>query len=95
MKRAFAVIAVVSLTCLSLFAQGKIDLQPNDTVHAILEKNVGGMVELRMKSGEKLGGKIEKVGAKLVHLSQLTGAEFYDAAVDLDAISAVVVRARK
>jgi hypothetical protein len=53
------------------------------------------MVELRMKSGEKLGGKIEKVGAKLVHLSQLTGAEFYDAAVDLDAISAVVVRARK
>jgi len=95
MKSSFAIFAVLCLTCLNLFAQGKIDLQSSDTVHTILEKNVGGVVELRMKSGEKIGGKVEKVGEKLVHLSQLTGAEFYDAAVDLDAISAVVVRMRK
>jgi len=30
----------------------------------------------------------------LVHLSQLTGAEFFEAVVDLDSISAVVVRAK-
>ena len=47
-----------------------------------------------MKSGEKIGGKIEKVGDKLVHLAQLTGADFFDAAVDAADISAVMVRTK-
>ena len=96
MKR-FSLLAV--LLCLlagsNLFAQGKIDLQTSDTILGILQKNVGQMVELRMKSGEKIAGKVEKVGDKLVHLSQLTGAEFFDAAVDAADVSAVVVRMKK
>jgi len=91
----FAVFAVLCLSCLNILAQGKIDLQPSDTVHVILEKNIGSVVELRMESGEKIGGKVEKVGDKLVHLSQLSGAEFYDTAVDLGAISAMIVRVKK
>ena len=83
------------VTSVSLFAQGKIDLQPSDTMQSILQKNVGQMVELRMKSGEKIGGRVEKLGAKLVHLSELSGAEFYDAAVAIDDVSAVVVRVKK
>ena len=95
MKLTYTVFAILCLSCLNILAQGKIDLQSSDTVHVILEKNIGGMVELRMESGEKIGGKVEKVGDKLVHLSQLSGAEFYDAAVDLGAISAVIVRVKK
>jgi hypothetical protein len=79
----------------NLFAQGKIDLQTSDTILGILQKNLGQVVELRMKSGEKIAGKLEKVGDKLVHLSALTGAEFYDAAVDAGDVSAVVVRTKK
>ena len=75
-------------------AQSKIDLQTADTILTILQKNAGQTVELRMKSGEKISGKVEKVGDKLVHLSQLAGAEFFDAAVDTADISAVVVRAK-
>jgi hypothetical protein len=78
-----------------LSAQTKVDLQPNDTIASILQKNVGQMVELHMSSGEKVGGKVEKVGDKLVQLSALTGAEFYDAAVDTSHISAVIVRKSK
>ena len=59
-----------------------------------MQKNVGQTVELRMKSGEKIVGKLEKVGDKLVHLSQLTGAEFFDAAVDAADVAAVVVRTK-
>ncbi len=96
MKRFSILIAFLfAFACGDLFAQGKIDLQSGDTVLGILQKNVGQVVELRMKSGEKIGGKVEKVGDKLVHLSQLTGAEFYDAAVDADDISAVVLRMKK
>ena len=95
MKRSSLLITCfLVLTCGGIFAQGKIDLQPSDTVLSILQKNTGQIVELRMKSGEKIGGKIEKVGDKLVHLSQLTGAEFFDAAVDTADISAVIVRTK-
>jgi hypothetical protein len=95
MKRSSLVI-VLSLACVctDLFAQSKIDLQPSDTIISILQRNAGQTVELRMKSGEKIGGKIEKVGDKLVHLSQLTGAEFFDAAVDTSDVAAVIVRTK-
>jgi hypothetical protein len=96
MKRFSILIAVIFVFAGSnLFAQAKIDLQTGDTILGILQKNVGQTVELRMKSGEKIGGKIEKVGDKLVHLSALTGAEFYDAVVDTGDVSAVVIRAKK
>jgi hypothetical protein len=92
--RHFLVLLGLSSVCFAFvaFGQGKIDLQQGDTVQAILQKNVGQSVELRMKAGEKIGGKIQKVGDKMVHLSQLTGAEFFDAAVDIGEIAAVVVR---
>jgi hypothetical protein len=95
MKRSLLVIAVIfAFACPNLLAQSKIDLQPGDTIISILQRNSGQTVELRMKSGEKMGGKVEKVGDKLVHLSQLTGAEFFDAAVDTSDVAAVVVRTK-
>jgi len=95
MKRLSLIVAVtLAFVCSNLFAEGKIDLQAGDTILSILQKNAGQVVELRMKSGEKIGGKVEKIGDKLVHLSQLTGAEFFDAAVDVGDVAAVVVRAK-
>ena len=96
MKRFSLLVTVLfAFASSNLFAQGKIDLQTSDTILGILQKNVGQVVELRMNSGEKIAGKVEKVGDKLVHLSQLTGAEFFDAAVDTADVSAVVVRMKK
>ena len=95
MKRSSLVIALIlAVACSNLFAQSKIDLQAGDTILSILQKNTGQTVELRMKSGEKIGGKVEKVGDKLVHLSQLSGAEFFDAAVDTSDVAAVIVRTK-
>ena len=81
-------------TTTAAFAQTKIELQPNDTVQTVLEKQVGQTVELRMKSGEKIGGKLEKLSDKLVHLSSLAGAEYFDGVIVIDSIAAVVVRAK-
>jgi hypothetical protein len=94
--KSFSLLVAVILAFASsdLIAQNKIDLQPSDTIISILQRNTGQTVELRMKSGEKIGGKVEKVGDKLVHLSQLTGAEFFDAAVDTTDVAAVIVRTK-
>ena len=76
------------------YAQNKIELQPDDTMRSVLEKHVGQTVDLRLKSGDKIGGKLEKVTDKLVHLAQLTGAEYSDGVVDLTHVSAVVARTK-
>jgi len=77
-----------------LAADGKLEIKTEDFVKNVLERQIGQVVELRLGSGEKIGGKVEKVGENLVHLTQLTGAEFFEAAVDIESISAVVVRAK-
>ena len=84
---------IAAMTCSSLLAQEKAALQPNATVLSLLQGSVGKGVELHLRSGEKLGGKITQVTDNVVHVSNLTGAEFFDAFVDAKDISAVVVRA--
>jgi hypothetical protein len=89
---ASALFLVMSSAAIS--ADTRLDFQPNDSVQTVLKRQEGQAVELRLKSGEKIGGKVEKVGDKLVNLSQLTGAEFFEAVVALDDVTAVVVRSK-
>jgi hypothetical protein len=85
-------IALLTTLTAAAFADGKVGFEPGDTAASVLKRQAGQRVELRMKSGEKLGGKVEAVGEKAVHLSAITGQDFYDAVVVLDDISAVLVR---
>ena len=39
-----------------------------------------------------MGGKVSQVNENMVHLSSLTGAEYFDAFVDVKDVSAVIVR---
>jgi len=86
------VIIVAAVTCSSLLAQEKAGLQANATVLNLLQGSAGKTVELHLRSGEKLGGKVAQVTDNIVHLSNLAGAEYFDAFVDAKDISAVVVR---
>ena len=95
MKRYSLLIAIIitAVICASSFAQDKASLQPNATVVSLLQGSAGKSVELHLRSGEKMGGKVAQVTDNIVHLSNLTGAEYFDAFVDVKDISAVVVRA--
>ena len=93
MKRySLVVVIIIALTCAGSFAQDKAAMQPNATVASLLAGSVGKNVELHLRSGEKMGGKIAQVTDNIVHLSNLTGAEYFDAFVDVKDIGAVVVR---
>lgn len=72
----------------------KLEIQNGDSIKSILVRHTGKPVKLRLKGGEELGGVVAKVGDSVVHLSELSGREFFDAAVSLDAIGAVIVRVR-
>jgi hypothetical protein len=86
-------IIVAAIDCSSLLAQEKPSIQPNATVLSILQGAAGKGVELHLRSGEKIGGRVGQVTDNIVYLSHLTGAEFFDAFVDVKDISAVVIRA--
>jgi hypothetical protein len=86
-------VTVAAVACSSLLAEEKPAIQPNATVLGILQGNTGKTVELHLRSGEKIGGRVGQVTDNVVYLSHLTGAEFYDAFVDLKDVSAVVIRA--
>jgi hypothetical protein len=85
-------VIIAVLTCSSLVAQEKATLQPNAGVASILQGSAGKSVELHLRSGEKMGGKVAQVTDSMVHLSNLAGAEYFDAFVDMKDVSAVVVR---
>jgi hypothetical protein len=83
---------IAASMCCSVFAQEKAALQPNATVVALLQSSAGKAVELHLRSGEKMGGKVAQVTDNIVHLSNLTGAEYFDAFIDAKDISAVIIR---
>jgi hypothetical protein len=86
----FVTVVVGSMAC----AAPSIGLgyKANDTVEAVLQRQVGHVVELRLSSGETIKGKVEQVSASTLHLTELVGQELFEAVVVLDDISAVMVR---
>lgn len=91
--KTIAILALMTtLAATSLPANDKVGFTPNDNAGTVLQRQVGQKVEIRLKSGEKITGKVEAVGASAVHLSSLAGQEFYDAVVILDDVSAIVIR---
>lgn len=94
MKLLPRVILVLLLGVSAVSAESPIDLKPDDSVASILRRQSGQVVELRLVSGEKISGKVDQVGDTLVHLTQLTGQEFFEAVIDLESVTAVVVRAK-
>ena len=92
MKRYLLLLGII-VACSSLLAQEKTSIQANATVLSILQANAGKAVELHLRSGEKVGGRVCQVTDNIVYLSHLTGAEFFDAFIDVKDVSAVVIRA--
>ena len=65
---------------------------PDDTIVKLLTAQTGKVVTLQIGCDEELTGKVKAVSANVVHLSELSGKEFYDAAVATGSIRAVLVR---
>ncbi|WP_009965236.1 hypothetical protein [Verrucomicrobium spinosum] len=91
--KAIALIALMTtLATAVVSADDKVGFKKDDVAGTVLERQIGQKVEIRLKSGDKISGKVESVGGAALHLSTITGQEYYDAVVILDDISAIVIR---
>jgi len=71
------------------------EVSDSDTIASVLSAQKGKRVMVRLRSGQDLGGTVTAVTPKLVHLAKLSGREFFDAVIALEAIEAVQVRTRQ
>lgn len=75
--------------------ENKMQLEQTDTIVTVLKRLEGKAVRLRLVGGgDELSGKLTTVGADIVHLSELSGREFFDAMIRIDQIAAVVAQVR-
>ncbi len=89
------VVLAYSLIFTNLLAEEKkYDLNTASAIKDILKEQTGKRVYLRMDSGEEVLGIVAKVGDHLVHISGLTGRDFYDATIRIDRISAIIFKVR-
>lgn len=91
---ALLVSLVVALPLSAHAQDARLELRDPDSIKSILERHVGRRVGLVMGAGPELTGTVVKVGERVVHLGEMQGREFFDVAVSLERINAVVVRVR-
>ncbi|NIB40621.1 hypothetical protein HBA55_13550 [Pseudomaricurvus alkylphenolicus] len=94
MQRIFGTTMLLSaLIAFPAFAEPLV-IKSSSTQATVLKNYTDKYVTLKLKSGQELSGSVKSVSKKLVHLHELRGREFFDAAVSLDSIEAVIVRVR-
>ena len=101
MKKICSLFVVVLLSMLAVAPAGvwaadetAFKFNPNGTMRDVISEYSGKVLALRLASGEEIEGTVAAVGNGLVHISKLTGKEFYDAVVSIDKIVAVRMRTR-
>lgn len=70
-------------------------LKPSAEMSDILTESVGKRVAIKLATGDEIEGTVITVGKSLVHISRLSGKEFYDSVVSIDRISAIRIKVRE
>ena len=88
-----ALTAALSLCAAASFAQ-PLAVGADDTMEKLIAAQKGKRVTLKLGPNDELTGVVRAVTPNVVHLGELTGREFFDAAIDLKQIRAVIVRTK-
>jgi len=100
MKNVISALVVVTC-CMAYSASGVRAEEPKYelksaavTIKDVLQEYMGKRVLVRLESGEDLEGTVTKVGDFVVHISKLSGKDFYDAVIRIERINAVIFKVR-
>ncbi len=75
-------------------AGAELRVAASDSVETVLAAQKDKRVTVRLRSGQEITGAVRNVTGKLVQLGAVTGKEFFDAVVPLEAVEAVLVRTK-
>ena len=90
--------ALAMILCLAFAAQAlaqDVNISAGDTTQSVIAAQKGKRVTLRLRSGQELTGAVREASARLVVLGAVSGREFFDAVVPLEAVEAVLIRTKQ
>lgn len=90
----FILLAGMSMFSSIAFAE-PLTVKADDSIMSILSAQTGKRVTVRLDSGEELTGTVAATGSKVVQLGELSGKEYFDAVIDLQKITAVIIRTKE
>lgn len=94
MRTAISIIGILTALALTNATAQELSVSPSDTVQTVAAAQKGKRITLRLRSGQELTGTVKEATPKLVVLAGIQGREFFDAAVPVEMIEAVLVRNR-
>jgi hypothetical protein len=93
MRQLLLMLAASFVLALPVQAQ-ELKISANDSVQTVLAARTGKAVTVRLSGGQEITGTVREATARLVVLGALSGREFFDAAIPLEKIEAVLVRTK-
>jgi hypothetical protein len=91
----FALAALCSLVFAAQAMAQDVNISAGDTAQSVITAQKGKKVTLRLRSGQELSGSVRDANAKVVVLGAVTGREFFDAVIPLEAVEAVLIRTKQ
>jgi hypothetical protein len=88
MKNAMLVLLVGAALAVPA-AAAELKIGANDTVQNVLAAQKG------VRSGQEITGVVREVGSRVVQLGAVSGKDFFDAVVPLEAVDAVFIRTKE
>jgi hypothetical protein len=82
------------LVCAAPSPGAELRIGSGDSTETVLAAQKGKRVTVRLRSGQEITGTVGNVTGKLVQFGAVSGKEFFDAVVPLEAIEAVIVRTK-
>lgn len=89
---------LAALLCLAFATQAlaqEVGLSAGDTTQSVITAQKGKRITLRLHSGQELTGAVREASARLVVLGAVSGREFFDAVIPLEAVEAVLIRTKQ
>jgi hypothetical protein len=94
MRTAFMILLAVATLAASPAIAADFKITGGDTIESVLMAQKTKRVTVRLRSGQELTGTVREITPRLVQLGAISGRDFFDAVIALEAIEAVVVRTR-
>lgn len=96
MRNAIPVVLIAAaIACSALpAAAAELRVAANDNIQSVLAAQKGARVTVRVRSGQDITGVVRDVNQRVVQIGAVSGREFFDAVVPLEAVDAVFVRTK-
>ena len=95
MKFGISTLLISAVLALAAPAHAQLQVGPNDTEESVLRAQKDKRVTLRLRSNQEITGVVRTSNARVVQIGAVSGREFFDAVVPLEAIDAVLVRTKE